>query len=303
MNAFDLWELTTLYQEAVGSAFWLLEMGPLGTPVAIWPLPAHRVTPVRERNSPRLIDAYVYRGPSGEERLPPERVIAFRYPDPLDPYASGLSPLRACYEQARLANEWTAFKRARLDNHALPDAIVSADTVMSEDERQRLETQWNQKLRRGGAGRVLVSESALRVQLLQHSLGDLAALADLKATREEVCNAFHVPLAYLSTDTNLANLQAAEQQHLARAIVPRLRRRDEKLNEQLIPLYDPTGRLFLAADDPSPSNRELALRERELALKYGVLTVNEVRSSLGLPPVAWGDGFTPLPRSGGEGQG
>jgi hypothetical protein len=34
-NAFDLWELTTLYQEAHGCAYWLLEAGPLGPPAAI----------------------------------------------------------------------------------------------------------------------------------------------------------------------------------------------------------------------------------------------------------------------------
>jgi HK97 family phage portal protein len=275
-NQFDLFELTTLYQEAIGVAYWLLELGPLGIPAAIWPLPAHRVTPTAE--------GYVLRGPEGDRLLPAEEVIAFRYPDPRDPYHGGLSPLRACFEQVRLVNEWTSFKRERLDNHALPDAIVSPEGMLADDERARLETQWNHKLRRGGPGRVVVADTALRVQLLQHSMGDLAALADLRTTREQICNAFHVPLAYLSSDTNLANLQAAEQQHLARAIVPRLRRRDEKLNEQLIPLYDPTGRLFLAADDPTPNNRELTLREREIALKYGVLTVDEVRSAMGLPP-------------------
>jgi phage portal protein BeeE len=156
--------------------------------------------------------------------------------------------------------------------------------VLADDERARLETQWNHRMRRAGAGRVLIADTALRVQLLQHSMGDLAALADLRTTREQICNAFHVPLAYLSTETNLANLQAAEQQHLARAIVPRLRRRDEKLNEQLIPLYDPAGRLFLASDDPTPNNRELTLREREMLLKYGVLSADEMRATLGLPP-------------------
>ena len=40
----------------------------------------------------------------------------------------------------------------------------------------------------------------------------------------------------------------AEHQHQAKAIGPRLTRRDEKLNEQLVPLFDPSGRLFLASD-------------------------------------------------------
>lgn len=48
MNAFDLWELTTLYQEVHGAAYWLLDIGPLGTPQQIWILPSQNVTPRRE---------------------------------------------------------------------------------------------------------------------------------------------------------------------------------------------------------------------------------------------------------------
>ena len=78
--------------------------------------------------------------------------------------------------------------------------------------------------------------------------GQLKAIA--VTTKDEIANAFGVPLAFLTTETNLANLQAAMQQHSSLAIRPRLQRRDEKINEQLIPLYDPTHRLFVASDDP-----------------------------------------------------
>ncbi len=120
-------------------------------------------------------------------------------------------------------------------------------------------------------------------------MGDLAVLADMKATKEDVCNAFHIPISFLSSETNLANLQAAEHQHMAKAVTPRLQRRDEKLNEQLVPLFDPTGRLFLASEDPVPINRELTVKEQDLNLKYGVATINEVRGVQGLEPVPWGD--------------
>lgn len=288
-NAFDLWELTTLYQEVHGSAYWYLDLNPLGTPAAIWVLPSQNVTPRRAPDSPNLVDYYQYRTGTREQRFAPERVLHFRYPDPCDPYTGGLSPLRACWEQVLLTSDFAAFKKAKFDNHAVPDAIVSPDEVIGEEERDRLENQWNARFRRGGAGRVVVAESPLRVQLLAHSLGDLAALADVKATKADVCNAFHVPLSFLTAETNLANLQASEHQHMAKAITPRLRRRDEKLNEQLIPLYDPTRRLFLASEDPVPVNRELTAKERELNLKFGVVTINEVRGEQGLGPVPWGD--------------
>ena len=289
MNAFDSWELTTLYQEVHGAAYWLLDPGPLGTPQRIWILPSQNVTARREPGSPNLVDYYLYRTGTNEQRFPPNRIIHFRYPDPRDPYTGGLSPLRACYEQAALTSEFAAFKRAKFENHAIPDAIVSPDEVIGEEERDRLEAQWNSRFRKGGSGKVVVAESALRVQLLAHSMGDLAALADMKATKEDVCNAFHVPISFLSSETNLANLQAAEHQHMSKAVTPRLQRRDEKLNEQLIPLFDPTGRLFLASEDPVPVNREQTAKEDELNLKYGVTTINEVRGSQGLAPVPWGD--------------
>src|SRR4029077_10241018 len=110
-------------------------------------------------------------------------------------------------------------------------------------------------------------ETGLKVQLLAHSLGALAALAGPKATKEDIAHAFHTPLSFLTSEPNLANLQAAEHQHMAKAICPRLQRRDEKLNEQLLPLYDPTGRLFVASEDPVPYNQEIAWRQQEVDLK------------------------------------
>jgi len=287
-NAFDLWELTTLYQEVHGSAYWYIERDALGVPSQIWILPAQNVTPKREPDSANIVDYYEYRAGARCQRFDPSQCIHFRYPNPRDPYSSGLSPLQACFEQVSLTSDYTAFRQAKLQNRAIPDAIISPDESLGEEERDRLESQWNQKFRRGGAGRVVVSDASLKVQLLNQSLGDLAALADTKATKEDIANAFHVPLSMLSTDTNLANLQAAEHQHMSKAISPRLRRRDEKLNEQLIPLYDPSRRLFLASEDPVPINRALTAKEKELDLKYGVVTINEDRMERGLEPVPWG---------------
>ncbi len=290
LGRFDLWELTTLYQEVHGSAYWYLDFDPvLDVPRNIWVLPAQNVTPRREPGSTNVVDYYLYRTGGREQRFAPQQVVHFRYPDPRDPYTSGLSPLRACFEQIALLSDYAAFKKAKFENHAVPDAIVSPDEVIGEEERDRLETQWNQRFRRGGSGRVVVGETGLRVQLLEHSMGDLAALAEAGATKEDIANSFHVPVAYLSSQTNLANLQASQAQHMQLAIAPRLERRDERLNSQLVPLFDPTRRLFLASEDPKPVDAAAMIQQKELDLKYGVVSINEVRSERGLPPVDWGN--------------
>jgi hypothetical protein len=48
-----------------------------------------------------------------------------------------------------------------------------------------------------------------RPSLGKKSMGDVAAMAAMGKTKEDIANAFHVPLAFLSTQTNLANVQAA----------------------------------------------------------------------------------------------
>lgn len=182
----------------------------------------------------------------------------------------------------------SAFRQAKFENHAVPDAIISPDEVMGEEERDRLETQWNQKFRRGGAGRVLFADSSLRVQLLNYSMGDMAALAEMGATKEMITNAFHVPISYWTSNTNLANLLASRMLHAESAINPRLKRRDQTINAQLLPLFDPTGRLFVDSGDASPTDPSIIVAEQEQALKYGIRSINEIRSDQGLPPVSWG---------------
>lgn len=288
-NAFDLWELSELYLEVHGSAYWLLDFDPLQRlPARIWILPAQLVTPHRDPGSPHLVDYFEYAGRT-LEKIPADRVIHFRFPHPRDPYTAGLSPLRACFEQVALTSEYAAMKRAIYDNTGLPSVLVTPEEPIGAGERNRLETQWRQKFTRGGQGQALVTESGFKVTLLSQSMGDLAALADMKATKEDIANAFHVPLPLLTGDTNLANMQAADHLHKALAIAPRLRRRDEKLNEQLLPLFDPTGRLFLASDDCIPANQQFLLQQEQADLKAGVRTINEVRSARGLAPVAWGE--------------
>jgi HK97 family phage portal protein len=288
-NSFDLWELTTLYQEVHGCAYWYLSYDALGVPTEIWILPSQNVTAIQKANSRDPIDHYEHRTGSQSQDFPPDQIIHFRYPDPRDPYKSGMSPLRAAFEDVTLVSEYAAFKSSKLQNRAIPDAVISPDEVIGEEERDRMEAQWNQKFRKGGAGRVLIGESGMKVQLLSQSMGDVAALAEMGKTKEDIANAFHVPLAFLSTNTNLANLQAADYQHMSKCINPRLQRRDEKLNEQLIPKFDPTGRLFLASEDPSPLDPEQVWQTYKINMQFGVITINEARDSWGLPWVEWGD--------------
>lgn len=300
-NSFDLFELTQLYLEAIGAAYWLMEFDPFTkTPHKIWILPSQSVTPRRHYGSKNIVDFYEYRHEGSTEIYQPDQIIHFRFPDPWNPYSAGLSPLRAAFEKIALDSQYTAMKRAVYDNVGMPSAVLDPEEPIGEDERDRLEAEWNQKFRRGGMGRVLVADSKTRLQILSHSMGDLAQLAEAQKTKEDIQNAFHVPVPYLSGDTNLANMEAAEIFHMRLAISPRLKRRDEKLNEVLIPYYDQTGRLFLASEDPTPTSQANLLKQQEQDIRLGIKSINEIRAERGLPPVPWGETPIPLTESPGK---
>ena len=287
MNGHDLLELTTLYQECTGHAYWLLGDELLGRPLTLWPLAPQHVTPHR--------DHFEYRAGAKTERYPAERVIHFRYPDPSDPYRGGLSPLRGAWEHVTQDSELTAFKFHVWKNRGVPGVVIAPKDVISSAERQRLEEEYTQKFTGGNQGRPLVAEESISIHQPKIDMGDLSALAEQAATKELIANAFGVPIALLTRDTNMANLVAALKQHAVLAIRPRLRRRDEKLNEQLVPRFDPAGRLFFESADPIRSDPEIRRQEEESDLRFGVRTINEVRAARGLQPVEWGDKpFTPL---------
>jgi hypothetical protein len=176
LSQFDLWELTTLYQEVHGSAYWLLIFNGLGVPDEIWVLPTQNVTPRREPGSRRLVDYYEYRTAAKEQRFRPDEVIHFRYPDPRNPYTAGLSPLRACFEGVSVLSDYTAFKQAKFENRAIPDAVVSPAGVIGEDERDRLEAQWNGS---SAARRGKNQRSAERKSLASAMLSGSAAAASV----------------------------------------------------------------------------------------------------------------------------
>jgi HK97 family phage portal protein len=242
LSSYDLLELTHTYLEVHGVAYWQLEMGPLGIPQHIWVLPSQNVSPRRDPGSAKLVDFYEYRSAHATQQFSPEEIVFFRYPDPRNPYLGGISPLRAAYEQVTQTSAYAATKNAIYDNQGIPSVILSPKETIGEEERDRLEAQYTSRFRRGGAGRVMVADSDVKLQFVQHSLGDLASLAELGATKELICNAFHVPIAFFTANTNLANLQASQAQHMANAIDPRLTRRDEKLNEE-VASASPTDRL------------------------------------------------------------
>jgi phage portal protein BeeE len=110
-----------------------------------------------------------------------------------------------------------------------------------------------------------------------------------KLTREEIMLMFGVPPTFGDVVKARAEVDGRMVQYMTHAIVPRVRRFEQRFNMDICPIYDPTGRLFVMFDDVVPRDRQLLLDERKGYVDGGILTRNEVRSDMGYEPIEGGD--------------
>ena len=282
-------EITDLYQEITGVAYWWLPTNTLGVPEAIWILQSQLVTPKVSEGGKLL--HYEYGKGSNKMELPVEEVLPFYFPNLDNPYTSGYAPTRAAYEAIRLQEANASHQAALLNNNARPDMVVSAKAGgLGGAESERLERRFNRKFRKGGSGGVLFLGDDVDLTPIGYPPRDMqASLLDDRA-RRSIANAYGVPLSLLQTENvNRANADAGFYQLARMATLPRCRRMDQRLTQRFLPRWDESGRLFLMFDNPVPEDREFFLKKREVDMKNGVMLINEARQEDGLDPIEGGD--------------
>jgi len=288
-GAYTLAELTDLYQEMDGNAYWRLERNLLGVPTAIYILQSHLVS-IEYDSATGFPTLYRYGSKDTEQQIDPKDIVHFKFPSLMDPYGRGWSPARACWESLNIMNKDHSFAASYMDNRIRPDAIISpksSDDFLSQPQERRLERTLQRKFRQGGAGGTMVWGSALDITPLSFNSKDMEMLARYGATKVEVMNAYGVPPAMLDSMKSRAELSAAQAQHARQAVSPRVLRQDEQLNLQLVSLF--SDRLFFLSDDAVPADVTLAISLRESNLKTGLTTINEERLEDGRDEVEWGN--------------
>jgi len=286
-NQFDLKELTTIFLELTGNAYWYLPRNGLGIPSEIWVLYSQwmRIIP----DPKKLIKGYVLERGMKKIKFDESEIVHFKYPSPSSEFY-GMGPLMGAANAYNLEKDMTDYEKAMFENMGRPDiAILSKQGLKDESQRERLKKLW--KSAYGGpkkAGKVAFLQGDLEIKDFGFAPKEMSYLGGRKKVKEMIANAFGIPMSMLTTEAvNLANARAGNYQHAKNAMLPRCRRFEEKLNEKLLPMYD--ERLFCAFDSPVPEDKEFRLKEVESHLKSFYSNINQERQIDGLEKVPWGD--------------
>lgn len=284
--------LICAYQDVVGSCFivpegngWREEGNRTkGPPLYLWVLYSQYVLPVRHAGSP-MVDHFMY----FRDRIPYSDVLWFRQNHSLrDPYGSAYSPTYAGDMYADQEDRQVALFDQVLGSPG-PSLIASAkDPILApnDTERKRFEQDMNRRQAGGNARRLLVTNGAYDFTPVTWSPTDLAGKEVSEYDLYRLASIFDQPPTYYTVDTNLANLQAADEQHARQGVEPRCKTIAGTLTA-LARLWD--RRLSFAFDPALAEDEESRAKVVDMQLKNGQITINQANEEGKWPAVPWGD--------------
>jgi len=285
----EFWELTVMNLKLVGDAFWLKVRNTRGAVVEMWNLRPDKMTVVADEL--KYVKAYKLTKNDGKIiTFDPADIVHFKSPDPLNEHY-GMSALKPA--QMRIETEANAvqYQRDFFLNSARPDAVIkSPEANLDKEQKDDIREGWEKRHRGvGKSSKIAILEGGLEYQVISLSQKDMDYIEGMKFTRDDILVAMKTPKVVVSIveDVNRANAETGMAIFLSENVKPLVERIVEKVNWEMT--YPDFGEeMEVTYVDPTPADREMAMKEYDNGLKNNYLLINEVRAKEGLPPIAGG---------------
>jgi HK97 family phage portal protein len=294
-NFFQLVEQTQGHLCLTGNAYWVKIKGPNGYPVQLWPANPASARVIKDRVT--FIGGYVYgKAIETEIVLNREDVAHFKNPNFQDDPYMGRSDIEKCLLETDMARLIVQHGMATLLNGSAPGQIIMPmeNRSWSDRVREQIETTFRRKFSGADkAGRTMVLSERVEVKEPNPYQRELSYLVSSDQMRDRICNVFAVPVALLTLDTAaLANAKEAEPQFYKFGVLPRLKRLEDTLNDQVMPDFrEALGDDSLCVGFESPNHDDEMEKIAAFVAAAGgpIMTVNEAREKIGKPPIKGGD--------------
>ncbi len=286
----DLWRATETYLGLWGSAFWGLERDESGAVSEIWPLRPDRVRVLPDPE--RYVRGFVYGSPLGGAPVPyvPEDIVWFRYFNPLDEYA-GLSPMAPLRLSADMGMDALRANKSALGNESLPGLIIETSDYPTDDEVRDFYDRWESRFKgEDRSRRPALLSKGMKAANLGFSPRDMEYVRSLRWGLEDVSRTFGVPKLMLGDmeRATFSNFRTARRMFWEDTILPQLSFYEEALQQMLVaPESNGAGlrvRFDISAIEALRENENDRATRRTAYVRAGIITINEARAELGLPP-------------------
>lgn len=285
MNYYDWCSLNFQYQGLIGNSYNEIIYDADGLPIALNPLLGEFITIKGTGKNQGKIISYLYKPDDKTEKTyKPEQVLHFANYAPSNNLI-GRGELEFCYSAQERFLYMDAYEKYLSINNGRPDIAVAYKNRLSEKDLKDQYRQWNKKF--GGvqnSGKVAVTSGDMTITNLGFAPKDMQFGNGRTWALKEICAAYSIPEALVSvTDVNRANSVEATNHYLRYCIYPKMTRFCSKLNEQLVPLYDPN--LFIWMEEQYLENPVDKNKTTIELFNAGIIDKNEARSAVGYEPL------------------
>lgn len=281
MSSAALWRLLEIYLKLKGEGYFIMERDELGRPAELWPVPTHWVQMTPYQGFPY----YTVRLTNGQlMEVPVDDMFVMKDLDPYDPFKRGLGQSEALADEIETDEYAAKFQKRFFFNDATPNLIIGMPKS-TEEQRKRFLAEWMQRFKGVFQSHgVATVNGDVTVNKIGESMKDMDMVNGRTFLRNAALEHYGVPreIMGITESSNRATSEAAQFIYAQNVLMPILRRREEAINHQLIPWFGDD--LVWHFDDIVPRNQEFDKAVGLDGWNAGLLTKDEAREKLGMPP-------------------
>ncbi len=275
-------QVTQVWLDIKGEAFWLVSYAPDGTPNGLWPVPPHWVQAVPNTGAPYFV---VSTG-SVQMKLDPSAVIWLRDIDPSNPYGRGAGVAESLGDELETDEYAAKYLKAWFFNNATPSMLVSFETNATTKQLEEARDKWEQS-HRGvhNAHRAHFAAGKMNAVKLDTSFRDQQLLELRRMHRDTVIQVFGVPPEAVGVieNSNRATIDGAGYMYAIGVEHPRCEFLRSELAHQLLPKFKGGDAALLECELSTPQDQTRRLEVMK-AQPAGFL-LNEFRCEAGYDPL------------------
>lgn len=282
-----------------------LELDETGRPIYVWPLTAARFQAIPSDGGSDFFKSYRYGRPDRMKDLSTDQVF-YDWIPALDDYRQPYSPLQSARLDVSVSIMIGRYSYAFLRNGAVPATVVVTESFPNEQEKIRFQSQFASRYQgpdnagktafmEAGEGEGKLSDSIF-IQQIGMSAKDAKFLDQEKEALEHVAMALGVPWSKLSASgRTFDNAKAEDQTYWTQTLLPIITDLQDAVNLRLAPrVGSELGWFDLSTVEALRPAVRFTKVDPAMLVQADIVTPDEVRADLGLPPLADGMGDMPL---------
>jgi HK97 family phage portal protein len=277
-------QVTQVWLDIKGEAFWLVSYDDAGVPNGLWPVPPHWVTSCPNAAAPY----FTLSSGAVQMRLEPSAVLWLRDIDPENPYGRGAGVAESLGDELETDEYAAKYLKAWFFNNATPSIIVAFEEArnLNAAALEQVREKW-EAAHRGvhNAHRAHFVSGKMNAVKLDTSFRDQQLLELRRMHRDTVIQVFGVPPECVGVieNSNRATIDAAAHMYAVGVEHPRCEFLRAELAHQLLPKFKGGASALLEVELSSPQDQSRRL-EVMRAQPAGFF-LNEFRIEAGYEPL------------------